>query len=175
MKRLAIAAALLLALPIPSALADTVQVDDPRDSGKIDVATATHSHGSVAGGVTLRYTVVTYNDWTSEDLSVFRFTFKRRQWETRRYLQIRPEEDGTLTATMWADRRFRGFAHLTRPDARTLQIDFPKSLLGRGFSQYRWSLYANQHSVCDAHPPDQCGGLPPDNVPDTGTVLHAGI
>lgn len=167
----------LLVVAVPAALADNVTRSDPDDStGGLDIASIAHSHSE--GVLVHRFS--TYEAWDTavlqDGLSYAKFNF----FIDQRYITatVDVEDDGTLYAEIrnFRTQRIIGFAKVWRPDERSLRIEFPKRVLGRGVTSYRWSaltsFHQQGHESCDSDSETTTVVACGDPAPTRGFITH---
>lgn len=149
------AAALTLVLVLPAG-GDTGARADGNDSpGLLDVQRVVHRHGG-DGVLVHRFRTFEKWDWSIfENESFADFTFFVNGGRRRdRTLTVTTSPDGTPYAEMFdRDGDTVGYARVWKPSARSLQVEFPKTLLGKNVTRYRWKLFTTFHE--DDH--EDCG------------------
>lgn len=80
------------------------------------------------------------------------------------------EEDGALTASMLDPNtgQGRGYAAVSRPDEKTIELRIPPLLLRKGLSNYRWFAYVDSGAQDTCPPAETCV----DRARDEGTYRH---
>lgn len=171
----ALAVALILVATTPAAADRKVRVDPDDSTGALDIAEVAHNHNR--GLLTHRLT--TYERWETsvleDGLSDIYFDF----FVGDRYVYARVDvsPDGTLFGEMRNrdTERIIGFVKVWRPSKRKLRIEFPKRMLGRNVTSYRWSASTSFHR--DGH--ETCGSGPHiiiaciDYAPSRGYIRHS--
>ena len=175
-KRLVVVSVLILLLSfVGSSSADTGRVNDSDDVEDVmDLAEATHAHGAFAK--ILVHGLRTYEEWENSRFvrAEVRFWLADSDPAADRSLILTPNPDGSFKGSMYqaAPRRevgdFLGYANVYRSDARTVVAEFPKGLLMKGVSGYRWKAFL--FYPCSRDPGVVCSPPPPDTHP--GRVEH---
>jgi hypothetical protein len=163
--------------------ADTRTVPDPDDTGgPLDVMTITQRHIETTqpGQRLLVHSIEMYEPWDNSVLadspnSMSIYFDIDGDLQVERELLIGANGDGSLGGIMFSLHprggrgRVRGFARVTRPDDRTVEVTFPKVLLEKGITRYRW----NVHTLTDSPDDPECGNQGDtyvycgDNAPQT--------
>jgi hypothetical protein len=139
--------------------ADQKNMDDPNDAeGAMDIQSISHGHKRRQLDEVGRYQHLlvhrfeTFDAWEDIEVnrSIISFSFgEKREWG--RSLRIRMDRSGALYGEMLAGHdRLVGYARVTRPDDRSLRVIFPRSLLQKGATAYRWSV--NIQPKLKSHP-----------------------
>jgi hypothetical protein len=172
-----VAGLLVAALVCAPAWSDDAVVEDPTGdgNGSVDLLSAGHGQGRVdAGpfsgtgpaGAVLSHDVESSDDWSFDgDLLELRMT--SREWRRPRRLFVRANPDGSLTGLVFAGDLFPGYANVYETDSSTLRVEFPESVLGDEVRSYRWRVFGMGTDGDDT--------LPPDRLPDAGSVRHGGL
>lgn len=171
-----IAAGLALAIAAsaaPLVLADVKTISDPRDSrGKLDVVEAEARHMPRVPGFVKH--VITFEDRNGppDGVSIgFRFRVAGKGVR-RRTIFVDVNRDGGLYGEMHRPGVAVGYVRAWRPDARSIAVAFPTSLLSRGIEQYRWGVltdYIDGDANCaDTDVVGNCI----DRAPDEGWAIH---
>ena len=166
------AAAVSLLLALPAGAGTGARVDGNDSPGLLDVQRAVHGH---AGDGILLHRFRTFEKWDwsifeNETFADFSF-FVNGGRRVDRTLTVTTSPDGTPYAEMF-DRAGDtvGYARVWKPTPRSLQIEFPRNLLGKNVARYRWKLLTTFHA--DDH--EECGTsgnaieLCPDLAPNRG-------
>ena len=72
--------------------------------------------------------------------------------------------------------RIVGYARVGHPDATTLHIEFPRRMLGKGVTSFRWagsSVYYDPDDPESGKPVGDVVTPCPDNFPDAGSIRHS--
>lgn len=113
----------------------------------------------------------------SSGIYIFFNTDDDPRFERRLWIQVR---GGTFFARMdqpTGRRDIFGFAQVWQPEASSILVQFPRSLLGRRVDRYRYYVWSGFHR--DVHP--DCGNVDDmvnicfDRAPDAGTIFHARV
>ncbi|HYI44122.1 MAG TPA: hypothetical protein VE174_01500 [Actinomycetota bacterium] len=146
--------ALLLGVPAPVS-ADKKSVPDPDDvNGALDIKAASHRHGSKGK---LVHIIVTHEDWEPSILAAeeswFAMLFdvdrdREDEFGENRYLKIDYSEEEGLHAGMYSQGfggpgEFIANVPVTKPNAASVRVVFPKKLLARRIKEYRWRAIAS--------------------------------
>lgn len=178
-----------IALVTVSASANVMEVSDPRDMPEdaIDIANAEHGHERHEVNVApfrhqrlLRHRLTMHEEWTYREPAQIRIGL----WfnvdsdaQVERELRLHIEDPDAPYAEMTDQRgRVRGFAKLSRPNQHSIQFVFPKVLLKKRLTRYRWRAWATSEFT----PPPECRPpnppcpmpLPLDHAPDQGWIRH---
>lgn len=176
----AIVLATLVALvPANGVNADEQTREDPgaEAPGPLDIRSIGHSHEDRG---LLVHSATTAESWSSSILQGGASTiewFFLVKGEVRRAGITKAAEDGTLYTEMirWPTNRILGFAKTWKPDEQTIQVEFPRRLLGRGVEKYRWYVQTIFHQP--DHPEcGDAGGVRTkcyDRAPDRGSLGHS--
>ena len=135
---------------------DTTRVQDDLahdTSDRVDIKWVEHGHS----GRNLTHTLRTYDPWPGRllrkdnTIQLYLAPGSSRDAETRRVLVV-GYRNGRLMARMRdvTSSEVVGRADLTRPDQRTVRLEFPRRFIQRGLKAYRWKVYVfqgNQDSV----------------------------
>lgn len=166
-----------LLLMVPVALADRARVEDADDSpGSLDIRFVGHRHENRL----LVHRIRTYEDWDMTVLqegSYFYVMFHTDgDKKPDRLIFVAPAPDGTPFAQMKnpKNNRIVGYAKVWHPTDQVLQLEFPRRMLGKDVTKYRWKAESVFHQ--EGHP--ECGtsgdaiSQCPDHAPQRGTVGH---
>jgi hypothetical protein len=152
---------------------------DPDDTaGGLDIAaleqTQESSMTSATTEIVHRITMV--EDWTNDALAgpaymELYFDLDGEADSFERILTIDLDaEEGTLWASMLdpTTGQGRGYAAVSRPDGKTIEVRVPPLLLKRGVDSYRWYAYVDggQFDLCPT------GESCTDRAPDQGLIVH---
>ena len=167
-----------------SAIADTSEIQDARDSGStMDLASAAHGHGETPR--VLRHSMSTFDPWTNEEFIYGHFYFWLRDGDRSPdrvlYFYRNPDDSfaGEVHVVVGGPDcgkalgycelgAFRGYAKAYRSDDRSLVAELPRHLLKKRLAVYRWKAFLGQ--PCNAPEGAVCSPPPPDTHP--GRVLH---
>lgn len=136
--------------------------DEPGSQMKLDVARTTHDHKKQDRTRLLLHEVRFQDDVDSQDFYsglgglqlLFDIDDDRAEERAIRFI-LNP--DGSVAAQMYKPGpKVLGYANWWRPDARTVKIAFPRSLLGKRVNRYRWRVLAAQNAPCE---PNEPGGI----------------
>lgn len=176
-RRLSVLATAVVLAALAPAAADTGARNDRNDSpGLLDMKRVIHRH---AGDGILVHRFRTFDAW---DWSIFEegsrvyFSFFVEAGSTEdRTLQVTASSDGTPYAEMTdADGGTLGYARVWKPSPRSLQVEFPKRLLGKKVSEYRWKVRTIFHQT--DHPDCGTSGdvrvLCNDRAPNKRKIRH---
>lgn len=144
-------------LAAPAVQADVTRYRDGNDAhGPLDIRSVSHAHRSRR----LVHTVRLKRAWPVRKLRaqaylLFHFNLGKRAGSPERTLQVEYEE-GSLVAWMFDTTVDPGKSlapvDLARPNARTLRVSFPKSLLRAGLRRYAWNaatVVERRSRLCD--------------------------
>ena len=172
--RMAIAGALVAVLAVMPALADTDAHSDADDTrGILDVAGFEHGHKRVSGKRKLVHRISTYEGWDRNDLTrnsslqiEFQLPGRNRTNPPERLLVINVRNDNLrarMYSTLGDPPKFLANVGLSRPSRRTVEVTFPKRLLRRSLSRYRYRVstyYLKRGTSCGV--PEGCADDAPD-------------
>lgn len=161
--------------------ADTRVFHDANDTrSQLDFATVEQHHyrHPESGQRMLAYTITFHDGWRVSRWGTARIEFdistdEDRAMERQIYIDA---PAGNLVAEVRSPRSgfVHGYAKVTHPDKRTLYVQFPRKLLGRGVAGYRWSLFSAFHASgydgCDSN--QDAIPVCTDRLPDTGSRRH---
>jgi hypothetical protein len=166
------------------ALADGLTSSDLDDStGGLDISSVRHAHWVVAstGQRLLRHRIQTFESWDDDVISdahthfyIYFNTDNDARVERRLWVDTK---DGTLFARMEGPNeggRVFGFAQIWKPRDDALIVQFPRALLGKSISRYRYYVESVFHD--DLHP--DCGTVDDmvflcfDRAPEAGWLRH---
>lgn len=164
----------------PHTLADTTVTSDPNDSpGRFDVKSV--SHGHTRNGL-LTHKVTMWNTWNNGalrgDANQIRVSFNTDSDRVKEREMIIDLWRGSLFAEMrcYCNQRdvVVGFAKVWRPDESSIKVAFPRRLLRKRLSTYRWRVsthYAKPwHTICRIG--DGVQSVCRDYAPDRGYIRH---
>jgi hypothetical protein len=153
--------------------------DDPDDaSGAFDIASVeqTQESSETSASTEVVHRVTMIDPWTNDALAgtayiELGFDLDGDTSTFERVLTIDVDEgDGTLRASMLDPNtgQGRGYAAVSRPDDKTVEVSFPPLLLKKGLKNYRWYAYV------DGGAPELCAPDNPctDRAPDEGSYRH---
>ncbi|HEX2049652.1 MAG TPA: hypothetical protein VHJ34_03345 [Actinomycetota bacterium] len=149
-------------------------VADPDDSASpVDLASASHGHTNVDGRRLITHRVDAHAPW-ADDVggrhTAIYFAFDVDGDGSGDYFVSVSEARGTLRASADFDARVR----VTRPDADSVQIAFPKSAIaGRG-DGYHWNASIYYDPARGDEPIAGCEEGCSDAAPDAGAWIHHG-
>lgn len=134
-------------LVAPVALGDAKEVRDAADvaEGPLDLASASHGHGSTQA--TLVHRIEAHDPWTNGAFVGARIQIWLPDRDRRhdRILTIFKNPDGSLAAAMVSlDHRstpLRGYANVYRSSDRSLEVVIPKRLIASKLRSYVWKVY----------------------------------
>ncbi len=177
-------AVLLCALLRPALSDDRIVEDREGDgSGSVDLVRASHAHGSATsgpgfgeefGGSVIVHDIQSADEWTF-DGDVIEVRMTSRRWDVARRLFVHSNPDGSLTGVVFRRDTFRGYANVYTPDATTLRIEFPESILGEDVRAYQWRVFGTGAGGAGCGEGVDCSLPPPDRLPDEGSVQHRGL
>jgi hypothetical protein len=164
---------LALAAVPPSVLADVKTVRDPKDSrGKLDIVRAEARHMRNVPGFVKH--VLTFEDRNgpADGVSIgFKFRDPDDELQ-RRTIFVKVNPDGGLFGEMHRPGVAIGYVRAWRPDASSIAVAFPTSLLSRRVESYRWGAltdYIDREANCgDTDVIGECI----DRAPNRGWVVH---
>jgi hypothetical protein len=152
---------------------------DPNDaSGAFDISSLEETQASSETSATTEIVqrIVTYDAWTNDQLAgpaffEMYFDLDGHPTSIERILTIDlNEQDGSLRASTLDPYtgQSRGYAAVSRPDDKTLEVRIPPLLLKKGVSDYGWYAYADSGAPELCAPDDPCV----DTAPDEGMMRH---
>lgn len=165
-----------------SAAADTTTLHDGDDSGSaLDIATVTAGH---ARGHQLRYVITMEEPWSNSILTNegarseatgISLPLKLKRGEgVDAAIYVGLNDDGSLYAEVFRSRS-RGYARVWRSNRRTVKLEFPERMLGRGLDAYKWKVRTSFHDPdsADCGTDDDGSAITCfDDAPDTGFEQH---
>ena len=178
-RRGVVAACLISALAVSPTAADVREVSDPSGDtpGLLDIRSAAHRHGQQR---LIVHALSTYDEWDAATLDGNSriFWYFRVDGSLRRTAITRAAPDGSLFTEVFRGptNDLRGFAKTWRPDNHSVQIAFPRRLLGRGASTYSWYVQTIFHRSDHPDCGDEGGDVSNDcldRAPDRGWVRHS--
>jgi hypothetical protein len=174
------AAVLLAALGPQAAWGDGKALRDRNDArGPLDIARISHAHRGKADSARLVHTMRLRHAWCAHKLrdrafAIFYFDLRgRRGDEPERTVQVY-YLDGTLVADMFdhvGEGGHVGEVTLRRPNARTVRVSFPKSMLRKGLRSYKWKAATLVQGYGKCRGQDGCIDWAPDGR-TTRTLKH---
>lgn len=152
---------------------------DPDDaSGAFDIASMEQTQESSETSATteLVHRITMFEPWTNDQLAgpAYIELYFDLDGDTGEYERVMTvdldEDDGTVRASMINARtgQGRGYAAVSRPDDRTIQIAFPPLLLSEGIDDYRWYAYMDSGAIELCAPADPCT----DRAPGDAWMRH---
>jgi hypothetical protein len=147
-------------------------------SGPFDISSTDQTQESSETSATTEivHRISTFETWTSDQLSgpafmEMSFDLDNDESTFERVLTIDlDEDDSTIRASMLDPHsgQSRGYAAVTRPDDRTIEVSFPPLLVKKGLRSYRWYAYV------DGGKPELCAPESPctDRAPDSALMRH---
>ena len=164
------------------AVADTTTVHDGDDTGSaLDIADVTAGH---ARGHQLRYVISMEEPWSNSILTNegarseatgISLPLKLKRGEgVDAAIYIGLNEDESLYAEVAGPRGY-GYARVWRSDERTLKLEFPERMLGRGLDSYKWKVstsFTDPESADCGTDPDGSAITCFDDAPDAGFARH---
>lgn len=186
-----------LLLGSPGAFADHVEKGDADDSpSALDIAGGRHGHESTDTSQKLiAHSLAMYEDWDGQlllsaevyDISLHFDTNGDHDPPIRaigfcgegyeRILEVRASEDGSLFASIRrAGGKIIGFVRVSRPDVRSVDLAFPRSVLGTHVKEYEWCAQTAYYE--EDNPSEECGAsngvetLCTDRLPNKKAVVH---
>lgn len=151
--------------------AHTQTLLDPDDNdGPLDIVAARESHRVKGRAMTLKFKMVTYDEWENGRLSgTWNFvdvTFYSQERGVSACFRIRQSSDGSLEGQMYRKCYFNGVGEpagepqpVTRPDDHALVASFPRNLVAPRLRDYRWQI------VSSFEDPAWTGCEPPETLP----------
>ena len=140
----------------------------------LDVAEIGHGHARSGRTILLVHRIRFQSEVDSSDLyqgfgGVQLLIDVDRDRGYERAIRFVLNNDGSMAAEAYAPGpRVVGYANWWRPDARTVKIAFPKSLLKRDLRVYRWKVLTAQTAPCEASEETSADGC----VDSTRTLTH---
>ena len=167
---------LLLASMPPGMAHEQAKLDADETSGPLDIVVTQHRHRSLGPGTSLIFKIVTYEKWSRDVIAEGGHRFISielnldQDSEIERCFVMNTNDSETF-GIMYKNCRYFGdeqvgskdFFPARQLDEHTIRAEFPKRLLGRGVSQYRWRAVTsfeerNQDNPCFAPESPRDGG-----------------
>jgi hypothetical protein len=156
-----------VALAMPG-MARAAGIADPDDvHGKLDVASVSQEHGATGPVV---HTITTYGPWRSRAIALRRSSFFLIDFDTagdahaERIALVYRAHGVLRVAVVTRKGHLLGFGSATRPNARSIRVAVPRTLLGKP-NGYHWRLFSVYFGA-------GCAAGCVDRAPNTGQALH---
>ena len=156
-----------VALAMPG-MARAAGIADPDDvHGKLDVASVSQEHAATGPVV---HTITTYGPWRSRAIALRRSSFFLIDFDTagdahaERIALVYRDHGVLRVAVVTRTGHLLGFGSATRPNARSIRVSVPRTLLGKP-NGYHWRLFSVYFGA-------GCAAGCVDRAPNSGQALH---
>src|SRR6185312_13048901 len=156
-----------VALAMPG-MARASGIADPDDvHGKLDIASVSQEHGATGPVV---HTITTYGPWRSRAIALRRSSFFLIDFDTagdaraERIALVYRDHGVLRVAVVTRKGHLLGFGSATRPNARSIRVSVPRTLLGKP-NGYHWRLFSVYFGA-------GCAAGCVDRAPNSGQALH---